>query len=210
MAHQINLFNFTGTLGNVVGYYYKGKYCLRSRPVRKNKTISPAQAKTRERFSITNKFVRCLSPLLAISIPDNKKMTKSNIVTSHIMRNAIEDAYPGFRINYNKVFVSKGHLGQAWSEKARSESGNVIFTWEDNSKHYRGNAKAGNKAILVVYCETLNQCAYSINVFNRSDGNATIPVLQFLGYKVETWIGFISADGKLISNSTYTGALFIT
>ncbi|OQP45880.1 hypothetical protein A4H97_32075 [Niastella yeongjuensis] len=210
MALQFGLFAFTGTLGNVVGYRYKGKYYLRSRPVRKNRTVTINQLTQQEKFAIAGKFVRCLSPLLAYSLPEPKKMTKSNFVMSHILRNAITGAYPDFKIDYNQVFISRGRLFNAWSEKVSSESGNVTFTWEDNSKHQGGNAKGDDKAILVIYCEALNECIYSIHAINRSSGNATIPVLQFLGHKVETWMGFISADGKLRSDSTYTGTLYIT
>ena len=205
MAIQINLFAFTGTLGNLVGYRYKGKYCLRSRPVRKNQTLSLTQLAQQEKFAIAGKFVRCLSTLFAFTIPDHKKMTKSNFVMSHILQNAMNGMYPDFRIDYSKVFISRGKLRSAWSEKVRTESGNVIFTWENGS-----NAKGDDKAILVVYCEALNQCIYSINEFDRSTGTASIPVTKFQGYKVETWIGFASANGKLKSDSTNTGALYIT
>ena len=30
------------------------------------------------------------------------------------------------------------------------------------------------------------------------------------GHEVHTWLAFTSDDGKLISRSTYTGALFVT
>jgi hypothetical protein len=209
MAHQINLFNFTGTLGNVVGYCYKGKYCLRSRPVRKSQNLSLKQIVQQEKFALAGKFVHCLSPVFAYSIPDRKKMTKSNFVMSRTLRFAMTGTYPDLRIDYSQVPVCRGMLQSAWSEKARSESGNVIFTWEYNSQRH-GNAKEDDKAILVVYCEALNQCTYSIHDINRKAGNATLPVSKYIGHKVETWIGFISANGKLISNSMYTGALFIT
>jgi hypothetical protein len=88
MARQINLFNFTGKLGNVVGYSYKGEYYLRSRPVRKNKTVSLVQLIQQEKFATAGKFVRSLSPLLAYSIPDPKKMTQSNFVMSQTLKNA--------------------------------------------------------------------------------------------------------------------------
>ncbi|OQP59262.1 hypothetical protein A3860_38060 [Niastella vici] len=62
MARQINLFAFTGTLGNVVGYCYKGQYCLRSKPVHKSKKETLAQLKQREKFAKAIKFVSALSP----------------------------------------------------------------------------------------------------------------------------------------------------
>jgi hypothetical protein len=209
MAYQINLFNFTGTLGNVVGYYHKGKYCLRSRPVRRNQHVSLKQLVQQEKFALAGKFVRCLAPVFAHSIPEPKKMTKSNFVMSRTLRYALTGIYPDFRINYSQVPVSRGMLQNAWEGKATAESEKVIFNWGNNNASH-GNTSGNDKAILVVYCEALNQCVYSINEIHRSAGIATLPASTFIGHKVETWIGFISANGKLISNSTYTGALFIT
>ena len=210
MARQINLFNFTGKLGNVVGYRYKGKYCLRSLPVRKNKTVTLVQLVQQEKFAIAGKFVRSLAPVLAFSIPDPKKMTQSNFVMSHTLKKAMYGTYPNFHIDYSQVPVSRGHLASAWSEKATTASGNIIFSWMDNSIHNGVNAKGDDKAILVAYCEVLNKCVYSINSINRQTAVAVLPADQFMGFQVQTWLGFISANGKLISNSTYTGAMYMT
>jgi hypothetical protein len=208
MARQINLFAFTGSLGNVVGYCYKGQYCLRRKPVRNNKKQTLAQVTHREKFSRAIKFVSTLSPLLAITIPPMKKMTESNYIMSHTMRNAMYGTYPHFNIYYSQVPVSRGRLQQAWDEQVTAAAGNVIFTWKDNSANY--HAKENDKAILIVYCEALNQCIYSTNSVDRRTGEAILPVKPFRGHLVQTWLAFRSENGKDVSNSTYTGALYIT
>ncbi|WP_394330967.1 DUF6266 family protein, partial [Hydrotalea flava] len=43
----------------------------------------------------------------------------------------------------------------------------------------------------------------------RSTEQAVMDVSQFSGKTVETWIGFISADGKEIANSLYTGQVAV-
>lgn len=208
MARQINLFAFTGKLGDVVGYHHKGKYYLRRLPVRKNKNLSPAQMAHKQKFAIASKFVRCLSPLLAVSIADHKKMTRSNYILSHTMKQAMHGAYPDFHINYSQVLISHGNLQRAMTESAEILAGNIYFTWRNDSRF--GNARDDDKAILVVYCETLNQCIYSFNETCRHTGNALLPVLPFKGHQVQTWMGFISCNGKLRSNSIYTGQMFVT
>jgi len=208
MARQINLFAFTGKLDEVVGYHHKGKYCLRRLPVRKNKSLTLVQMAHREKFAIASKLVRCLSPLLAVSMPDNKKMTRSNYVMSQIMNHAMFGTYPDFHINYSQVLISHGNLQPASAEIAQTIAGNIYFTWENNS--CTGNAQRDDKAILVVYCEALNQCIYSINEIFRHNGNALLRVIPFKGHQVQTWMGFISCNGKLRSNSTYMGQLFVT
>ncbi|WP_207515079.1 DUF6266 family protein [Longitalea luteola] len=208
MALQKNLFQFTGKLGNVVGYSHNGKYCLRSAPVRKNKSLSTAQMAHQRKFAFSQKFVASLTPLLSLSMTGNKKITYSNFVMSHTMKNALYGSYPDYHINYSLVRVCHGHLQPAWKEKVTAASQNIIFSWENNSGH--GNAKEDDNSVLVVYCEALNQCIYSINGAERRYCAAVFPVAQFQGQRVQTWMAFRSATGKLISHSTYTGALFIT
>jgi hypothetical protein len=50
---------------------------------------------------------------------------------------------------------------------------------------------------------------YTLNGPNRSSGQAMLDVSQFSGKNVETWLGFISADGKEIANSLYTGQVAV-
>ncbi len=209
MARTKNIFEFTGKLGNVVGYYRKGKHCIRRAPVRKNQTATPAQAATNGKFAMVNKFVQCLYPLLTLSIPDPKKMSKSNFVMSHILKHATIGTYPNFSIIYRMVLISSGRLQPAMSVKTETVSGNIIFTWDVNSMG-SGNARGDDKAILLVYCEALNECVYSINSIDRRTGVGALSAARFKGYQVQTWLGFISANGNLRSNSTYTGALFVT
>lgn len=210
MARSNNFFRFTAKLGDVTYYYIKGKPCVRRLPACKTGNASPDQTAIQAKFAMASKFVRCLSPLLAITIPEKKGMTKTNMVTSHILNNAMLGTYPDLRIDYNSIFISKGSLSNVYEATINYQSRNVVFTWSYDIEDHCGDAKADDKAILVIYCESLNECIYSVNHINRSAGTASFPVLKFLGHKVQTWIGFISASGKRISNSTYTGYLFIT
>jgi hypothetical protein len=210
MARSRHFFRFTGKLGDVTYHYLKGKPCVRRLPVRKDQTVSPAQTAIQAKFAMASKFVRRLSPLLAISIPAKKGMTKTNMITSHILNHAMLGTYPDLRIDYSSIFISKGFLSNVYDAKVNYQSRNVVFTWSYDIEDHCSDVKADDKAILVIYCESLNECIYSINHINRSAGTASFPVLKFLGHKVQTWIGFISANGKRISDSTYTGYLFIT
>ena len=67
-----------------------------------------------------------------------------------------------------------------------------------------------DKAILVVYCEALGKCLFTLKGADRNTGTASIAVARFKGYEVQTWLAFISPDGANTSPSTYTGAVTIT
>jgi hypothetical protein len=208
MARLINLFAFTGSIGNMVGFCRNGKYFVRSKPVRRSKKTYPAQIVQQAKFSKAVKMVTSLSPLLNYTIPAQKRMTGPNFVTSHILKHAIFGIYPDIWIDYSRVPVSNGTLQKASSADAVSICGNLIFTW--NNLLYDNTARENDKAVLIAYCEELNQSIYSIHSTVRSTGIATLSVNTFKGYEVQTWLAFKSENGKLTSNSTYTGSLFVT
>ena len=208
MARLNNFFDFTGSIGNLVFYRHRGKLCVRTKPVRKNKTVSPAQAISQKKFVKANEFVRCLTPLINTTIQPYKHLSASNQLMSHIMKQALFGNYPDIKIDYSLVPVSNGNLQSALGEKVACNTGNLIFTWNDDV--LTDNASENDTVILVAYCEDLNQCLYSTNTTIRRTGIATLGVQPFKDREVHTWIAFRSEDGKLTSKSTFTGALLVT
>jgi len=64
-------------------------------------------------------------------------------------------------------------------------------------------------AILVVYCAAKNQCIFNTAGAARSALTAQLDVPAFSGQQVQTYIGFIFADGKDIASSMFTGQLTV-
>jgi hypothetical protein len=208
MAHLNNFFDFTGSIGNLVFYRYRGKLCVRTKPVRKNKTVSPAQAINQNKFLKATQFVRSLIPLINTTIKPFKRMSAANFLISHVIKNSIFGNYPDLKIDYSLIPVSDGILQQAFDAKVACNADNLIFTWNDDIPP---NLKIENDTvILAAYCEDLNQCIYSNNTTIRRTGIATLSVHPFNNREVQTWIAFRSEDGKLTSKSTFTGALMVT
>lgn len=208
MARCNNIFDFTGSIGNLVFYRYRGKLCVRTKPVRKNKIVSPAQAINQKRFLKATEFVRSLTPLINTTIKPFKRMSASNFLVSHVLKNSIFGHYPDFKIDYSLIPVSDGILQRAFEANVTCNTGNLIFTWNNDIR--LNNTRENDKVILVAYCENLNQCIYSTNTTIRRTGIATLSVQSFNDREVHTWIAFRSEDGKLTSKSTYTGALLVT
>jgi hypothetical protein len=208
MARLHNMFEFTGSTSNLVFYNYKGKPCVRTKPVVRNKTVSPVQAINQKKFLKATRFVESLARLINTTIKPFKRMSASNFLVSHVMKNAICEYYPDFKIDYSLVPVSAGILQRAFGAKVIYNTGNLIFTWNENIP--LNNGSANDKAILVAYCEDLNECIYSTNTSTRRTGIAALSVQPFKDREVHTWIAFRSEDGKLTSKSTYTGLLFVT
>lgn len=136
------------------------------------------------------------------------EMTGFNNAMRYTLKNAITGTYPSYTIDYATALVSRGDLPNAGSPSAASTAaGTVAFQWTDNSG--MGRAQATDNSILVVYCPALNQSVYTTAGAVRSAGSDTVAVSNFSGMQVETYVGFISADGKNIANSMYTGTVTV-
>ena len=84
----------------------------------------------------------------------------------------------------------------------------VTFSWTDNSGV--GSTKPTDKAILAAYCPAFNQCIYTTGSADRSTLTDSIDLSTFAGQLIETYIGFISADGKSVATSIYTGQVTVS
>ena len=200
---------FSGTVGTVIGGSWKGISYMRSKATGTRSATTPLQLDQRARFSTTIRFLQPMSSLLSLSFRGYAvKMTGFNNAVSYTLKNAIVGSYPSYEVDYSLALVCRGDLPNAIAPAATAAAGNVTYTWTPNAGV--GRAAATDKAILAVYCPALQQCIYTTLGADRSTGTASINVSPFASHAVYTYIGFISADGKDISNSFYTGMLNIT
>ncbi len=203
---------FSGKVGTVVGSSWKGIEYIRSRPAfKKSRTFSQPQLEQQAKFSVAGKLVRSMSDLLNITFKDATGMTGANSAMRYNISNAVEGTYPVYTISFPNVSVSRGALplaeGAGAENATASMPGYINFIWNNNSG--AGRAKASDRAVLVAYCESLQTAIYSTNAGTRSTGTASLQVSLFSGKTVHTYLSFISDDGKVASDSVYTGVLLV-
>ncbi len=197
---------FDGKIGTVVGARWKGISYMRHKGRKSRKPRSQAQLEHQAKFKCVSDFVQNFSELLMTCYTDTPEQTPINQAFSDIYAGALIGQYPAFGLDYSKIALCEGTLHNA-NNLAASANGNgsVEFSWTDNTNGPR--AKASDKAVLVVYCPELDEAVYTLAGAERSTGSDTLNVMNFTGKTVETWIAFLSADGKLASSSYYTGQL---
>jgi hypothetical protein len=199
---------FSGTVGTVVGGNWKGIDYMRSKSGKRKGGNTPAQLAQQEKFKLAMQFLQPFSGLLSISFRDYAvKMTGINNAMQYLLNNAISGVYPAFSIDYPSVLISRGDLPNGGAPAAVLNAGAIDFSWTDNSG--TGKALATDQALLVVYCADLKQVEWQLNGAKRSDAAGSLAVAQFAGKQVQTWLGFISADGKFIASSVFTGAFVV-
>ncbi len=201
---------FRGKLGTAVGSKWKGINVIRSRPPKK-RTAPPSelQLEVQAKFELANRFLRPLNDLLEKTFKKAAvDMSGFNAALSENLPDAIAGDYPNITIDYSKVMLSKGGLAGVPSPAAASTAaGKLTFTWTDNSG--KKNALSSDLVFVTAYNEQLNEWDYDPKIAARSAGTCTLDVAAFSGKPVQTYIGLISADGKKIATSQYTGVVNI-
>jgi len=200
---------FIGKIGNLVGSTWKNVDYMRMKPDKKRTSFSDAQLVQQLKFKTAVDFLRTFTRLTNQTFMSvNDKMTGYNRALQYVLKNAITGTNPNYTINYSMVLISQGDLPEEPDAKAVAAPNAVTFTWTYSTSG-AGLSKPTDKAILLVYCEALKRSVFTLNGADRSAGTATLNVPNFKGQVVETWIGFISADGKEIATSLYTGQVTI-
>lgn len=201
---------FSGKVGSVVGGSWKGIDYMRSKGNNRNANPTEKQLAQQLKFALTMRFVQPLTGLLEISFRNFAIMkTGINSAFAYTIKNAITGVYPSFDIDYALALVSRGDLPNVLAPAVTSGAGSLLtFSWTDNSGV--GSARASDKAILVAYCPTQRQAIYTTAGGLRSEMIGELNLLPFSGLAVETWIGFISADGRNVATSIFTGEVTVS
>lgn len=151
-------------------------------------------------------FAKALNPLLYITYRFTcEKMSFHKCAMRHVL-NWISGLPPNLVIDYSKILVASGNRFNTERAAAKPVGDTILFKWENNliPKEY-----ATDKAILVAYCEALNKCIFTTMGPPRTARKAQLNVTAFRGRAVHTWLSFITADGKQVADSIYTGKLII-
>ena len=199
---------FKGTVGTVVGSNWRGIDYMRSKSGKRTGLPSPAQLDQQAKFSAMRKLLQSMKAVMEIGFSHSgNQQTPINSALSYNLKNAISGNYPDPTIQFNMLLVSKGDLPSASNPQAIAAAGKVHFTWVNNAG--MGKALDDDNAVLTVYCAETNQTIYSLAGAARKDAAADLNTPELSGKKVETYLSFVSANGKEIANSVYTGQITV-
>ncbi len=196
---------FSGKVGAVVGYTWKGIAVMRGRPSQRTKPFTPKELNHQAKFRLMNKFLKPANGLLNVTFAHLAiGMSAFNKAFSYNVKNAITGVQPNLAIDYGMALISRGDLPGAESASISTVSPGLLhFTWTDNSG--KGKAKQTDKVFVAIYQEEIANWEYQLDIATRNLGKCEMVMKNFPGKSGQTFIGFISADGKDASDSVYTG-----
>ena len=200
---------FSGKVGPVSGYTRYGRSIMRSASSNVTYKATPARLAQREKVKLCNTFMKAFtgSGLFSKTFPHyGHGGSGYNRAMGVLMNKAVYGTYPAFGIDYAKFLVSCGPLPEAEGAAATiTPAHDIQFSWVNNSAD--GTAKAGDKVVLLAYFTGLQQIIFSPDAATRADGQAILTTTAMQGLTAETWMGFVSHDGRDAANSVYTGQL---
>ena len=201
---------FSGKVGTVVGSSWKGIAYMRSLPHKVKNPRTEPQLSQRTKFAITLSYLRPMNGLLRSGwkLYANKQ-SPINAAMSYTLANAITGTYPDYALDTGKVMISRGSLSSAANASATPASGGkIIFAWDDNSGS--SSAKQTDKALIAVVNTAKSETVFDTAGAARAETSQSVNLpADWVGETVETYLGFISEDGKEVANSVYLGSLTV-
>jgi Family of unknown function (DUF6266) len=207
---------FSGKVGTAVGYMWNDVAVIRARPGKRRKPFSDKELNQQARFALMNQLLIPVKDLLNISFTHLAyRMNGFNKGFSYNVKTAILGFSPDLSIDYSRVLLSRGDLTKAESATVTALSPLTLqFNWIDDSG--LGNARTTDQVFVAVCSTEKNRWFYRLNVATRSAGAVTLDLKKlildpspFTGKPLQTYIGFLAADGKDASDSVYTGLVNI-
>lgn len=201
---------FIGKVGTAVGTIWKGIPVMRSTPVKRKKPFTEGELRQHARFRLINNFLNPLADLFKVTFKSEAiQVSEYNKAVSYNIKNAIAGVYPDFSIDYEAVLLGRGDLPGALSHALNSPApGQLRISWTGNVG--KGKAKATDRTYAAIYVEELRQWIYDdLPEASRSSELLIPDIAKMAGYTLHVYLGFISADGREVSNSAYLGSIRI-
>ncbi|WP_158796636.1 DUF6266 family protein [Pedobacter sp. L105] len=207
--------DISGKVGTVVLSTWRGLNIIKEVPsTRKNKKVPEKVAQQNGLFKIVSQFLEFSGNDIikrGYQLRKKENMTAFNFATSYHMLNAVTGTFPNFSIDLSKVKFSRplNSTQKGWNAVfIEDENGDLKVKWELNP-FPKKTTQLDDEAVVIFYNATRGNFRISYDV-QRSSLGYIYPVKRqpsLVGHEIFSWLFFISADGKLVSETTYLGML---
>ena len=199
---------FSGRLGNLIGYRWRGRMCVRTMPSHYRDARTPEQLQQRTLFKAVVRFAAKARQVLkkgmnAVSL--DAQMTESNYFMRVNKRCfALADGTQDeLQVDYENLLLADGPVAPvAFYEPQMIDETTLSVDFEKNPLHRA--VKWEDLVYLVAYCPELGDFDISAPVYRRSNRLTMSLNPYWAGREVHLW-GFV-VDGKgRASQSQYLG-----
>jgi hypothetical protein len=201
---------FIGRVGNTVTYLLNGQIVKRTIG-KSSKEATIPQLSARQKTKIITGFLNPVKEFINIGFEFEARLVQKqsayNIATSYNWLNALTGEYPDQKVDFSKVLLSRGKMPATNHIDVNVVDNKITFKWDETILNE--GTKGSDRVMLLAYLPKENHAISLIGGAERLEGSEHLVVPEcYEGVHMETYVSFISADYKSISNSVYTGQVF--
>jgi len=196
--------SFSGKVGSVIGYQWRGINVMRSLPKKSNKPRSEKQLANEMRMKLVMSFLKPITGFIRVGYQratEGLPMTPFNMAVSYHKKNAISGSYPDLYFDYSKAQVSTGPVPPAESLAAERTEEGIIFSWDTSSSD--ALVQEQNTMIIVHLPETQGWDIRTSGI-TRGSGQYlfTLPP-NLIGKEIHAYVAFNRMLTDEMSDSRY-------
>ncbi len=196
---------FSGKLGNVVGYEWRGKRCVRSLPGEFHDAKTPMQLEQRTLFKQTVAFASRAKDVLhlGLGVPSRDvQMTECNYFM-RLNKRCFSLVDGVLDVDFAELVVSDGPVAPvAFGEVRVVDDRTLVVDFEKNPLHRVASSE--DKVYLAAFCPDLNSFALSQPVRRGSKSVEMSFLSAYSGKGIHLW-GFVVDRAGRASLSEYIG-----
>ena len=199
---------FSGRVGNVIGYSWRGRMCVRSMPSHYNDARTPEQLQQRALFKYVVGFAAKARRILKLGLHTvslDAQMTESNYFMRINKRcfSVASAAQPDTQVDYENLIFADGPVAPvAFDAPQMLDETTLQIDFEKNPLHRV--ARSEDLVYVVAYCPDLGDFDLSDPVYRRRN-KLEFSLNEFWsGHEIHLW-GFVVDSAGRASQSQYIG-----
>ncbi|HKG05028.1 MAG TPA: DUF6266 family protein [Pedobacter sp.] len=202
---------FRKKTGALVGKWLNGQNVISAIPHPSEKAPSVGQLNARAKFKLLVTWLSWVSPVVRVGFQNAREEKQSgfNAAFAYNYQNAISGVGPAYVIDYDEVLLAKGRLSNGYNlAMATTEDAQLDFSW--TAYVANGLGAPTDLATVVVYNPVKAEFTVAVGAAPRSalSFDMSVPSM-WSGDTVYPWVFFVSADGKLNSDSKFQGSVVV-
>ena len=198
---------YRGTVGTVIGYQWRGKWCLRARPRFVRNPRTEAQQRNRGLFKQVVQLAGILKKVLRKGLHDSSlqlHMTECNLFY-RLNKQCFSLDGETLAVDYGHLLLAQGEVAPVgFGEPALGEGGVLTVPFTASLDERRGNGY--DEVYLYAWCPALGEGRLSTPAYRHSERvSVTLPE-DWAGLEVHLY-GFVLDHNGRASDSQYLGCL---
>ena len=198
---------FQGKNGANIGRWLDGQNIVGPLPHPSQKPPTTPQLNQQARVRLVTGWLRLLKGVIRTGYNVHKeKVSPWSTAVQFNLKHAVTGVSPNYVIDYPKAKFCMGELTPPQDvELTTVAAAELVFDWPTTFNADFGAAT--DKATIVVYNPARNLFTLVTGAATRAAGTYTLQLpASYSGDQVQCYMSFLSADGKLSSDSVFAGA----